>query len=217
MKNQAKHLLSFSALVIFAIFAISSAVNKIHYGAFNYHHSKEEQSGNYLLKNDGTKVFGDKISWKSGLLVKDQIKIDDQKFKIPEIRGYFEKGVFHSRLKNEYIQRIVHGSKINIYVQFTLVTTTSTDHGGFSHTSTYTRTDHYSQRGENGQLEPFGSQKDIRQLVDGCPLAEEMASKSNHQIRKAIRQDPSYLNEIFEVYNNGCKPLNSGDSSALRP
>jgi hypothetical protein len=196
------------------LFAVSSRVNKIHYGAFNYHNRVEEQSGNYLVQNDGTKIFGDKISWKSGMLVKDQIRIDDQKFKITEIRGYLERGVFYGRLRNGYIQRIIHG-KINVYVQFTEVTTTSTDHGGFSHTSTYTRTDHYSQRGENGPLEVFGSQNDIKALVDGCPLSVEMISKSSHQIRKAVRNDRNYLNEVFEVYNNNCKPVGDHDSTAL--
>lgn len=215
MKNKKKHLLSLCVLAFFAILAVSSRVNKIHYGAFNYHNRVEEQSGNYLLMNNGQKVYGDKIGWKSGLLVKDQIRIDDQKFKISEVRGYLDKGVFYGRLKNDYIQRIVHG-KINVYVQFTQVTSTSTDHGGFSHTSTYTRTDHYAQMGETGPLNVFGSQKDIKQLVDGCPLAVEMADKSSHQIRKAIRKDRNYLNEIFEVYNNGCKPVADRDSSAIQ-
>jgi len=215
MKNKTKHLLSLCVLVVFALLAVSSRVNKIHYGAFNYHNRVEEQSGNYLLMNNGQKVYGDKISWKSGILVKDQIKIDDQKFKITEVRGYLDRGVFYGRLGHDYIQRIVHG-KINVYVQFTQVTTTSTDHGGFSHTSTYTRTDHYAQMGENGPMNVFGSQKDIKQLVDACPLAVEMADKSSRQIRKAIRKDRNYLNEIFEVYNNGCKPVADRDSAAMR-
>lgn len=215
MKNKTRHFLSFSVLIVFAILAVSSRVNKIHYGAFNYHNRVEEQSGNFLLLNNGQKVYGDKISWKSGLLVKDQIKIDDQKFKIAEVRGYLNKGVFYGRLRNDYIQRIVHG-KINVYVQFTQVTSTSTDHSGFSHTSTYTRTDHYAQIGENGPLNEFAGQKDIKQLVEGCPLAVEMIDKSSHQIRKAIRHDRNYLNEVFETYNNGCKPVADRDSTAIQ-
>lgn len=211
MKNK-KHLLSFCCLVIFAFFALASRVNKIHLGAFNYSNRVEDPADtrNFIQMNDGSKIYGEKISWKSGLLVKDQIKIDDQKFKLSEVKGYQQNRIYYGRLKNDYIQRIVHG-KINVYVQFTQVTSTSTDHSGFSHTSTYTRTDHYSQRGENGPLVAFGSQKDIKELVAGCPISEEMAEKSNHQIRKAVRNNRNYLNDIFEIYNNGCKPLSANE------
>jgi hypothetical protein len=208
MKTSTKHLLSFSCIIVFAFFALASRVNKIHYGAFNYSNRVEDPNDrkNFLELNNGTHVYGDKISWKAGLFVKDQIKIDDQKYKLSEVRGYQKDQVYYGRLGNDYIQRIIHG-KINVYVQFTQVTTTSTDHGGFSHTYSYTRTDHYSQLGDKAPLVVFGSQKDIRKLVEGCPLAEEMAGKSNHQIRKSIRSDRNYMNEIFETYNNGCKEV----------
>ena len=206
--NNRKHLLSIACLALFVFLALASRVNKIHYGAFNYKNHVEDSSDtrNYLLMNNGSKVYGDKIKWKSGMLVKNQIMIDDQKFKIADVRGYQDNRYFYGREGNEYILRIVHG-KINVYVKFTEVTQTTTDHGGFTHTSSYTRTDHYSQLGDKGSLDVFASQKDIRQLVAGCPLAEEMADKSNHQIRKAIKADRNYLNEIFEIYNNGCKPV----------
>ena len=53
----------------------------------------------------------------------------------------------------------------------------------------------------------IASQSDIEELVSGCPLAAEMAHKSNHQIREAISHVRNYLNEIFDVYNSGGKPL----------
>src|SRR5215469_6945884 len=143
MKTSTKHLLSFSCIIVFAFFALASRVNKIHYGAFNYSNRVEDPNDrkNFLELNNGTHVYGNKISWKAGLFVKDQIKIDDQKFKLSEVRGYQKDQVYFGRLGNDYIQRIVHG-KINVYVQFTEVTSTSTDHGGFTHTYHYTRADH---------------------------------------------------------------------------
>ncbi len=211
MKNQ-KHLLSGLALLIFTVFALASRVNKIHYGAFNYSNPVEDpaETRNYLMMDDGSKVYGDKIVWKSGLFSRDIIKIDDQKYKIAEVRGYLAKGVFYGRLKSTYIKRIVHG-KINVYVEFTDVTTTSTDHSGFTHTSSYVRTDQYSQKGDTGPMVTMASQADIEELVSSCPLAAELAHKSNHQIRKAIRKDRNYLNEIFDVYNSGCKPVNGAE------
>ena len=216
MNKCQKHLLSFFCLAAFAFFALASRVNKIHYGAFNYHNMVEDPSDtrNYIVMNNGSKIYGENISWKAGLLVKDQVKIDDQKFKISEVKGYQMSRIYYGRLRNEYIKRIVHG-KINVYVQFTEVTETKHDDFGF-HTTHYTRTDQYSQRGEDGPMVAFGSQKDILDLVAGCPLAEEMANKSNNKIRKAIRQNRNYLNDIFETYNNGCKPIQDKESDRAR-
>jgi hypothetical protein len=211
MKSTTKHLLSGCVLIVFALFALSSRVNRIHLGAFSYSNRVEDSSDtrNYLMLNDGTKIYGGKVGWKSGMLVKDQIKIDDQKYKISEVKGYQDKQVFYVRLKNIYIQRIVHG-KINVYVDFTNVTTTSVGPNGFIQTHTYVRTDHYSQQGEDGPLVVFANQTDIENLVSGCPLSVEMVHKSDRQLRKAIRHDRNYMNNIFNVYNNGCKPVTGG-------
>ena len=201
-----KQLLSIIVVILFVGFALASKVNKIHYGAFNYNNNVEEKSekGNYLLKNDGTKIYGDKIKWKSGLLAKDQIQIDSEKFPLKEIRGYRQGQYFYGRKGNEYIKRIVHG-KINIYVEFTEVTTHSTDRDGRVRYSHYTRTDHYAQTGDDGSMVGVAGQNEIKKLVSDCPLAVEMASLSNSKMRKAVKKNRNYLNSIFETYNNGCK------------
>lgn len=204
-----KQLLSLSAVVLFIFLAAASKVNKIHWGAFNYNNKVEARSdsGNYLVNNDGTKIYGNKITWKSGLLTKDQIQIDDQKFKMDDIKGYRQATIFYHRYGNGYIKRIVHG-KMNVYVQFTDVTSTSTDRNGFTRTRTYTRTDHYAQKGEDGPMIHFAGQDDIKKLLSDCPLAAQMIDMSNSKIRKAIKENPNYLNTIFETYNNDCKPVN---------
>jgi uncharacterized protein YxeA len=203
-----KHLFSFSAVIIFIFLALASQVNKIHYGAFNYDNRVEDKSDtrNYLEQNDGTRIYGQKIMWKSGLLAKDQIQIDKQKFKISEIRGYRMGDTFFGRLRNEYIKRIVHG-KINVYVQFSQVTSTSVDHNGYSRSRTSTRTTQYAQKGEDGSMVIFAGQNDIKTIVSDCPLAVEMIDISNAKIRKAVKKNPDYLNNVFEVYNNDCKPV----------
>jgi hypothetical protein len=201
-----KHLLSFAVLFVFLFFALASAVNKIHLNAFNYSNKVEDASekGNYLVKTDGSKIYGSKISWKAGVLVKDQIKIDDEKFTLDEVRGYLKDNVYYARKGNDFIRRIVHG-KINVYVQFTEVTQTSSSPSGGVRSRTYTRTDHYAQVGEDGPMIGLPGQKQIKQVVADCPLAVEMADISDSQMRKAIKKDPNYLNSIFDVYNNGCK------------
>jgi len=208
MQSQSlKNILSACTVAVFILLALGSKVNKIHYGAFQYNNDVEDKAedGYYLVKNDGEKIHGDKISWKSGLLAKDQVKIDDQKFKITEVKGYRKGSTYYGRQGSEYIKRIVHGPKINLYVKFTEVTTSSTTNTGFTRMRTYTRTDHYAQKGEDGPMLPCAGQNDFKKLMEDCPLAVEMASLSNKQMRKTIKKEPNYLNSIFEVYNNGCK------------
>lgn len=199
--------LSILTFILFTVLASGCKINKIHMNAFNYNISKEDlsQKGTYLVKNNGEKVMGEKISWKSGLLSKEQIKIDDQKFKISEIKGYRQGTTYYGRLKNDYIQRIVHGPRINVYVKFTQASTTSTTSTGYTTTRNYTRTDHYAQKGEDGAMIGLAGQKDIKRLVADCPLAKEMADLSNRKMRKAVKKSGTYLNKIFEIYNNGCE------------
>ncbi|MBL7751464.1 MAG: hypothetical protein JNN29_08765 [Chitinophagaceae bacterium] len=206
MKN--KHLLSLLAVGFFVFLALASKVNKIHYGAFNYKNAVEEKSekGDYLDLTNGTRVYGKNIQWKSGLLVKDVVKIDDQSFKFGEVKGLRMGDTYYGRLGKTFIQRIVHG-KINVYVHMYQVTTTSTSSAGFVRTSSYTRTDHYAQKGEDGPLEVFAGQKDIKRLVADCPIAVQMADIGNGKMRKSIRKNRDYLNQIFEIYNNDCQPL----------
>jgi hypothetical protein len=204
-----KNLLSVLCLIVFFLMATASAVNKIHYNAFKYSNRVEEPSekGNYLVMNDGSRIYGTEINWQHGLLVKDLIKIDGQKYKINEVIGYRQGHVYYGRLKNDYIKRIVHG-KVNVYVKFTEVTNTSTDRfTGSTRTRSYTRTDHYAQKGELGVMTGMAGQKEIKEVVSECPLAVEMANLSNAKMRKAIKADANYLNSIFETYNNDCKPV----------
>lgn len=211
MKNKTKHLVSFGVLVLFALLAVSSRVNKIHNGAFNYRNKVEEPSDNCLVKNDGTKVYGRKISWNTGILARRSIKIDDQRFPFSEIRGYYDKGIYYGFFRGEYGQRIIHG-KINVYVQFKQVTSTSTNGSGFTTSYSYLDAFHYAQIGEDGPMVPLARKGDIKKILEACPLAVEMVDKG----RRQMRHDPNYLNHVFDVYNAGCKEPADSDSTAIR-
>jgi hypothetical protein len=204
--NNTKHFFSLVVAAAFLFLAAGSArVNKIHCGAFNKVSSGENRDDqNYVVMNDGSRVGGEKISWKSGLIVKDQIKVGDEKFRIKDTRGYFSNGTYYGRLGNGYAKRIVHG-KLNVYYTEEMVTSTSTSHTGQMRTSTRMRCDHYVQVGDNGALTPIANQKDIMAYVKDCPKALEMIDKKDREIRRSIRRNRNYLNEIFITYNNGCR------------
>jgi hypothetical protein len=202
-----KNFLSIISVIVFLLIAAGSAkVNKLHCGSFSYQSTGEDKEGfkEYLLLNDDTKIYGQKISWKSGLLVKDQIRIDDNKYPIHDVRGYFSNGTYYTRHGNEYMQRIVHG-KLNVYYYETTVTTTSTDMNGHMRTTTRPYCTHYVQVGDNGALTAIANQSDIKKFVKDCPKAMAMIDKKDKEIRRAIRKDRFYLNQIFVTYNNDCE------------
>ncbi|MCW3074399.1 MAG: hypothetical protein JWP69_1468 [Flaviaesturariibacter sp.] len=197
--------MSLLAFAAFLVMAIASKVNHIHTGAFNTNVQVEDkkESGSWIVKNDGTKIKGDKINWKSGLLLKKEVVIDKEKHKSADVRGIMVDHVYYGRMGNEFIKRIVHG-KLNVYMQE--VSSTSMDSKGImrQRTSTY----HYVQRGEDGPLTPLASKKDILEAIAGCSLSEEMINVKSSKIRKAVRSNRNYMNQVFEIYNNGCKPVN---------
>ena len=201
-----KNLASLCCVCVFVILAIgSSPIAALN---FNRETKVEEKStkGNYLVKDDGTLIFGKEIKWKSGVLTKDQIRIDDQKFEISEIRGYREGDVYYGRMGIQYIRRIVHG-KINVYFNISEHSTPSTDRNGNTRWRTTYRTDHYTQKGETGPLKLISHQNDIKDLLKDCPLSVQMVDMKPSKLRKEIKKDMDYLNKVFEVYNNNCRPV----------
>jgi hypothetical protein len=168
---------------------------------FNQMVSVEEKSepGYFLLKNDGSKVYGSKVRTQSGIAVKDFISIDDQKFKHSDIVGYSDGKFFYGRYGTSYAKRLVRGA-INVYQHTEWIQTTS-GNNGFGRS--YARTSYYYQKGNSGELILFGN-NDIKEIVRSCPKALAMADKSADELKKAVKANPSYLNEIFETYNKEC-------------
>jgi hypothetical protein len=197
-----KKLIFLLTLLVFLMLTISCNVYKFHCGSFNAEDLKEEieNSRNFILKNDGTKVYGDKITYKYGLLLKKEITIDKQIFNSAEVRGYQAKGVYYGRIGGKFVKRIIHG-KLNVYVEESM----SNKYYAEKFTTSYIQCLHYVQKGETGDLVMITSQKDIMQFVGDCQKAVEMTNLNAGKIRKAIKKDYNYLNKIFENYNaNDC-------------
>jgi hypothetical protein len=198
-----KKLLFLLNLLAFLMLAVSCNVYKLHCGAFNTNVSLEdsENGKNFILKNDGTKVYGDKINYQYGLILKEEITIDRQIFKSREVRGYQAKGVYYVRIGGKFIKRVIHG-KLNVYVEELM---SMKFNATKNITLPYIQCLHYVQKGEIGELVMITSQKDIMQFVGDCQKAVEMINLSPAKIRKAIKKDYNYLNKIFESYNaNDC-------------
>lgn len=201
------HVLSAFAIVTFFLVAVASKVNKIHGGAFSNEVTTEENhTGNYIVLIDGSVVRGNEIDRKNPLFAKDYLRMNDERYPIKEVLGYMEDGIYWRKYGKDFIKRLVHG-KLNVYQESYLYTSTTTSANGTIRQTTTTRYRHYVERGENGPLTLIANQKDIQKAVADCPLAVEMASLSDRKMRRAIRANKRYLNEIFETYNNDCEAV----------
>lgn len=204
-----KNLVSFCCVCVFAILAIASSSSK-NLGANSfYQRNKVEDKtvkGNYILTNEGTKITGKEIRWKSGMLTKDQVIMDGTKYKMSEIKGYRENDIYYERHGNEYIKRIVHG-KLNIYYNIVTTSSTSRNTDGSMNHNTTTRYYYYVQKGEDGPLKLMKDLDDVKNELSDCPLSMQMLDMKPSKLRKEIKHDFDYLNRAFEIYNNNCKPV----------
>jgi hypothetical protein len=163
----------------------------------------EEQS--YVELKDGKKVYGNDISWQTGSLVKNVIKVNGTVYNIDDTRGYFSKGIYYHRYKSEYIKRIIHG-KLNVYGTQETASESYTTGLGRQSSRMISRCDYFVQVGDEGELNPITSQKEVARYVKDCPEAVEMAGKKDvYFVKPGGKAEKRYLNEVFELYNNGCK------------
>lgn len=199
-----KHFLSFAVLAFFALIALGSAVNKM--SNFSFGAPRSEGTQNRVELHDGRVVETKRLDVKGGLFSRKEIVTDNEEIPRSLVRGYLKGGVYQLFYKGKVLTRMVHG-RINVYQEVYTATTTNSSPNGSGITTTTTRnhTRYYYQHGETGELKILAGQKEIKEAVAGCRKAVEMADLSNGQMRKAIRRNRTYLNEIFITYNEECQ------------
>jgi hypothetical protein len=196
-----KQWLSFFTILLFAFLAVSSkGRNKLGMYGFNTQKPVEEASpkGDYVEEKDGTKHYGDNVRIQSGLLLKDLVKIGDAKIKTADVYGFRSGDRFYIATPEGFGQRVVRGT-INVY-QVEKQSTYGTSGNKVSVTYSY-----YAENRGDAKLTELRSGEDIRKLVADCPAALALASVKDKELRRGARKDRNYLNNIFEVYNRGCK------------
>jgi hypothetical protein len=200
-----KNLLSLCIVVAFAALAIGSQANKM--SAYSFHSvgtvEDIKDKRNYIVLNDGTQIFGKDVNWKSGLLLKKEVILDKEKYKTSEVMGLRMGNYYYGRWHNDFIKRVVHGPKLNVYEQ--IVNTTSND--GKGHMTSHSTTNYFLQKGEMGEMERMTKFEDLQQAVADCPMAASMLDMKAGKLRKTIRRNRDYLHDVLAIYNSGCKQV----------
>jgi hypothetical protein len=193
LKSITKIFLGFG-LLFFSVLTQSCTVNKLHCGILSESRLREstDDMRNYLVKNDGTKIYGEKIWWNYGILAGKTIFIDKQRFSISEIKTYRMDEVTFVRYGHKYLERRVHG-KLNAYISDRY---RSPDRLGCFH---------YIQQGDDGKIVPLPNTKVLLKAVEDCPKAFQMVNISMKKLNKALNKNSKYIIEVFNIYNKGCQ------------
>jgi len=201
MANLKKHFFSILAVAIFFILAIGSSAEKLTYqfriGSYGYQGDTTEKR-NFLLKNDGSKIYGENIKkiYHPGFS-KTDISIDNQTFPTSEIKGYQEANIFYLRYKG-YVKRIIHG-KLNVYEM-----TLEEVRGTTGNLTSFTKYKYFMQRGEDEKLQRIKNSEDVRKAVKDCPEALAKLDMPYDELQKKVRASSYFLSEVIRAYNQ-CK------------
>lgn len=199
-----RHLISLFGLLLFLFIAAGSVVNKM--SNFSFGRPTSEGVQNRVELHDGRVIETKKLDIRGGLFSSREVVTDSEDVPRKEVRGYLKGGIYYLFYKGKVLTRMVHG-RINVYEEVYMTTTTQPVRNGFgvATTSTSNHTRYYYQYGDTGELNMLAGQKEIKEAVAGCEKAVELADLSNGQMRKAIRKNRNYLNEIFITYNEDCR------------
>lgn len=221
MNQNRKHFLSFGAIIVFAYIAVSSAGALPFFVNFNVANLSSSTDSladnrNYLLKNDGTKIYGTKVYWDDNYKDKTEIVLDDKAYPISEIFGFrMSSEKYYWKEGKSFYKKILDG-KISIYYGLvvqshtTATNTTSTPLGNGrtldrttgGQTRSYTVPIYFYKWQDDHNLIRLDTHEKLQWLVKDCPKAFEKVNMKSKKLAKLIRQNPNYLNDVIILYNN---------------
>lgn len=190
-----------NTIILFLFISCSVRLQTI---KFNPNVSVEDKSDtrNYILKKDGTKIYGEKVSIDFHLLRKHIIMIDNQSVKLSETRGYRMKNVFYGYAGvNSFFQRIAHG-RLNMYFDEGRLITTNQQGLQTGNQPYYNL---YFQKGETDKITFVKSRTKLKELISDCPEAFKLLNITPQELSNRINANPDYMNKAFDIYNNDCK------------
>lgn len=221
MNQKRKHVLSFLTVLFFGWMAISSA-SVLPFMVY-FDASQQElvddsiaDFSKYLLKNDGTKIYGKYIKWEDDYRDKDEIFIDEKAYPISEILAFrLSPEKFYWKDGSNFYKKIIDG-KISIYYAMvnqsytTATTTTSTplsngrtlERTSGGQTRTYSVPIYYYKWQDDKNMVRLDSHEKLKEIVKDCPKAFEKVNMKSKKLSKLMRQNNNYLNEVITLYNN---------------
>jgi hypothetical protein len=187
-----------TSLLLISFFILKSSntfsqnrYNRVVCGAFNSYYVEAEKS--HIELKDGKKIYGDKIVI-NNLVFKKWAKVDDQEVKYKDIKGFARDGRYYLIHDSKHLVKLISG-KLSVYMEE--VNTSDRD---FRYTYCY----YYVNKSGSTDLQRLYEHQDLLNAVAGCKLSIKLLSFPTKELQMKIKEDPSYLNRVFRIFNNGC-------------
>lgn len=142
----------------------------------------------FIDLNNVTRVYGKKLKQP---LFKNITSIDGKEFNNSEIRGYSYDGHYYLFFNGKDFLRLVEGN-VSVYKMTEM-------------SSGRSICNIYAKKGTDGVLTVIRFPKELQEFVKDCGPAYAMVNMSYNELKDLIKEDPMYLNKVFETYNNNCK------------
>jgi hypothetical protein len=196
----------------------SAPSNSIKSNTFAFRKQKtSKDSAHYVQFNDGTIVLGKAKPLGLGNLPKlyfqptdNKFKINDSIFYLKDVYGIFRKGYFYSNFDHHgNVIRLAGGRRLSIHfflksgvahVEYKKVSPNLTEIN-----RTTTKEVIILAHKEDGTLKRIDTFDDLKELMKDCPYAVAILSRDANETKKDIRKNKYFLNDLVDMYNNGCK------------
>lgn len=207
-----KNLLTFLSIIFFIVLALASHPLKNIPSSVNAFAMKEviddqKDTGNYMIKFDGTKIYGKELSLPYGFGRIKGAYVDGISLNPNDIKGYRQDGIYYGRNGLDFIPRILYG-KISIYKGKKTGGSKSSEVIPGPKTTTYYNYDaFYAEKNNDGRLIWIYNIIQVRELVKDCPKALEMVKVAKNNHWEIMKENPGYIIKILSVYNNNCNDV----------
>lgn len=197
-----KRFFSFMPLLILVMLIAGCGSTRKYTFYFAEERPDRNNRDNYVLMESGDRIDGDRIRWKSGWLVKDKVIIDGEKIPLRDVRAYQENGIYYIRHGVFFLPRVVVG-KVSVYRH-----TVSEQYynSGRNRWETRFKAVYYYQVGDGDELKQMRTLDVAKEVLANCPAAVAMLDYKDKGVKKELRRNRGYLNEVFEYYNSNCIP-----------
>jgi len=156
----------------------------------------------FVIKTNGEKVAGKKISVPNGAGFSSRVKLDGQKYELDQLLNVQDRHAYYAKFNNLWVKQLKRG-KINLYY---FETSTSVMGSTPSAPTRYEYTQHFVFQKGDGPMQEL-SKGAISEMLSDNREAQAKFDAQFHPgqkfLPKQLDKHPKVLFEVIDMYNNG--------------
>ncbi len=154
----------------------------------------------YVEKNDGFKIYGDELEFK--YMGRKRVIIGGVSTPLDEVKGFFSKGKYFIR-DGKFFYKLLVSGKISVYEYSQNVSSSSRD-------INYRDCIYYTQKEGSDKFILLNNRESMVKILAGCKKAINLINFDYKELNEKVKKNKAYLNEAFQIYNNGCSEVGLG-------